>query len=77
MVPQSKQKIVDLVLLLLLYGCCIALASALWAEPGTLAMCYVLVSILALSKWHTKADVVTDVVAAVLGPIGEAVVVHY
>jgi hypothetical protein len=77
MVPQSKQKVVELALLLLLYGLCIALASALWAQPATLAICYVLVSILALSKWHAKADVVAYVVAAVLGPMGEAVVVHY
>lgn len=77
MVPQSKQKIVELVLLLLLYGLCVALASALWAQPAALAACYVLVSILVLLKWHAKADVVSYVVAAVLGPLGEAVVVHY
>jgi len=77
MARHSTQKIIELVLLLLLYALCIALASALWAQPATLAICYVLVSILALSKWHAKADVVAYVVAAVLGPMGEAVVVHY
>ena len=77
MLPQPRQKIVELVLLLLLYALCVALASALWLRPVTLAACYVLVSILALLTWHTKADVVSYVVAAILGPAGEAIVVHY
>jgi len=77
MVRCPTQKLVDLVLLLLLYALCVVLASALWSRPVTLTACYVLVSILALLKWHTKADVVSYVVAAVLGPAGEAVVVHY
>ena len=77
MVGPFTQKIVELVLLLFLYALCVALASALWLHPVTLAACYVLVSVLALLKWHTKADVVAYVVAAVLGPLGEAVVVHF
>jgi hypothetical protein len=76
MVRPFTQKIVDLVLLLLLYALCVALASALWLHPVTLVGCYVLVSILALLKWHTKADVVSYAVAAVLGPAGEAIVVY-
>ena len=77
MVGHSTQKVVELVLLLLLYALCVALASALWSRPVTLTACCVLLSILALLKWHTTADVVSYVVAAVLGPLGEAVVVHY
>jgi hypothetical protein len=77
MARPSTQKIVELVLLLLLYGLCVALASTLWAQPAMLAACYVLVSILALLKWHTAADVISYVVAAILGPAGEAVVVHF
>ena len=77
MAAQRRQKIVELVLLLLLYGLCVALASTLWPHPLTLTACCVLVSILALLKRHSKADLISYVVAAVLGPLGEAVVVHY
>jgi hypothetical protein len=49
----------------------------MWAHPVKLTGCYVLVSIFALCKWHTKADVFCYVVAAFLGPLGEVVVVYY
>jgi hypothetical protein len=68
---------VEFVLLLLVYGLCIALTSFLWAHPALLTGCYVLVSVLTLLKWHTRADVVAYAAAAVLGPLGEAVAVHY
>ena len=78
MVLQFKQKkTIEFVLLLLVYGLCIVLASALWAHPAKLTGCYVLISILTLLKWHTKADLFSYVAAAVLGPLGEAVAVHY
>jgi hypothetical protein len=77
MALQSKQKkTVELTLLLLVYGLCVGLAGALWAHPAKLTGCYVLVSILALLKWNTKADLVSYAAAAVLGPLGEAVAVY-
>ncbi len=66
----------EFALLLLVYGLCIALTSVLWAYPAALTGCYVLVSILTLIKWHTRADVVSFAAAAILGPLGEAVAVH-
>ncbi len=78
MVLQSKQKkMTELALLLLVYGLCVALASALWTHPAKLTGCYVLVSLLTALKWHTKADLVSYAAGAVLGPLGEAVAVHY
>ena len=78
MVLQSMQKkTIELVLLLLVYGLCFALASVLWAHPGWLTLCYAFVSIFTLLKWHTKADLVSYAAAVILGPLGEAVAVHY
>ncbi len=78
MVLQSKaKKAMELILLLVIYGLCIALASALWEHPVKLTGCFVLVSILTLLKWHNRADVVAYVAAAVLGPLGEAFAIHY
>jgi hypothetical protein len=78
MVLQSKlKKATGLILLVLVYGLCIALASALWAYPVKLTGCYVLISIFTLLKWHTRVDVVSYATAAVLGPLGEAFAVHF
>jgi hypothetical protein len=78
MVMQSKlKKTVQLTMLVSVYGLCIALASALWAHPAKLTGCFVLVSILTLIKWHTRADVIAYAAAAVLGPLGEAFAVYY
>jgi hypothetical protein len=71
------KKTMELFLLVSVYGVCIALASALWTHPVKLTGCFVLVSILALIKWHTRADVIAYGTAAVLGPLGEAFAVHY
>jgi hypothetical protein len=67
----------ELILLFLIYGLCVALASTLWTYPVMLTVCYVFVSILILLKWHTRADVVAYAATAVLGPLGEAITIHY
>ena len=67
----------EFISLFLVYGLCIALASSLWSYPLILTSCYALISVFILLKWHTRADVVAYVATAILGPLGEAIVVHY
>ncbi len=75
---QSKQKkSMELALLILVYGLCITLVSAFWPDPVKLTGCYVVVIIITLLKWHTKADLVAFAAGAILGPLGEVVGVHY
>jgi len=75
--PFRFKKTRELILLFLIYGLCVALASTLWAYPVMLTGCYVFVSVLILLKWHTRADVVAYATTAILGPLGEAVTIHY
>lgn len=75
---QSKHKaLVEMALLTMVYGFCIALASALWKHPLILTGAYALVSLVVFYKWHTTADVVAFLTAAVLGPLGESIAIHY
>ena len=59
-----------------LYALCIVLVGWLWHKPVTLTICYVVISILVLIKWHTKSDLLFYFVTFVLGPIGESVAIH-
>lgn len=78
MTLQSNHKsLIEIAILILVYGFCIALASALWKHPVILTGSYVLISIVVLIKWHTKADVISFTTAALLGPLGESIAIHY
>lgn len=78
MVLRSKYRaLIEMALLTLVYGFCIALASALWNHPMILTGAYVLVSFVVFYKWHSTADVVAFITAAVLGPLGESIAIHY
>ena len=59
------------------YALCIALASFLWPSPIVLSLCYILISIFMLYRWHTKSDLIFYFVAFVLGPTGEFVAVYF
>lgn len=62
---------------LIIYALCVALVSILWHRPIVLSLCYVLISIVMLYKWHTKSDVIFYCVAFVAGPVGEFVAVYF
>ena len=66
-----------LIILAVIYGVCAALASTLWDRPIALSLCYVLIGVFMLSKWHTRNDLLFYSVAFVLGPSAEAVAVRF
>jgi len=59
-----------------LYTLCIVLVGLFWHKPVVLTICYMALSIVALTKWHTKSDLLFYFVTFVLGPIGESVAVY-
>ena len=59
-----------------LYALCIVLVGLLWHKPVVLTTCYMALSIVALTKWHTKSDLLFYFVTFVLGPLGESVAVY-
>ena len=60
-----------------IYALSVALASILWRNPVILALCYILISLFMLYRWHTKSDLIFYFSAFVLGPIGELVATHF
>jgi hypothetical protein len=62
---------------LAVYVIAVGLASSLWRWPVALALCYVVMSGLVLYRWHTRGDLFFFGVAFVLGPVGEAVAIHF
>jgi len=60
-----------------IYALSVALASILWRNPVILALCYILISLFMLYRWHTKSDLIFYFAAFVLGPIGEFVATHF
>jgi hypothetical protein len=60
-----------------IYALSVALASILWRNPAILALCYILISLFMLYRWHTKSDLIFYFAAFVLGPIGELVATHF
>jgi hypothetical protein len=72
----SKMKSM-LIIVLGIYALSVALACILWRNPVALALCYILISLFMLSKWHAKSDLVFYFTAFVLGPIGELAATHY
>ncbi len=58
------------------YTLCIVLVGTLWNKPVTLTLCYIVISILVLMRWHTKSDLLFYFITFVLGPVGEAVAIY-
>ena len=67
----------ELIILVVIYALCVALASILWHKPIALSLCYILITVFMVSKWHDRSDLLFYSVAFVLGPTGEAVAVHF
>jgi hypothetical protein len=59
-----------------IYALCIILVGLLWHRPVILTICYVIISIVVLIKWHTKSDLLFYFVTFALGPIGESVAIY-
>jgi hypothetical protein len=62
--------------LLSIYALCIVLASLLWSSPVILSVCFLLIGISMLYRWHSKTDLLFFSVAFLVGPLGEAVAVR-
>jgi hypothetical protein len=60
-----------------LYAICIVLVGLLWHKPILLTICYVAISIVGLSKWHTNSDLLFYSITFILGPVGESVAVYF
>lgn len=67
----------DLTLELCIYALCIILVGLLWHKPVILTICYAVISLVVLIKWHTKSDLFFYFVAFVLGPAGESVAIYF
>ena len=52
------------------------LVGSLWHKPVTLTICYVVISIVVLMKWHTKSDLLFYFITFILGPLGESVAIY-
>jgi hypothetical protein len=66
-----------LVIELGIYLVAIGLVCLLWQMPIVLALCFVVMSILVLCRWHTRIDLFIYGVGFVLGPGGEMVAIHF
>jgi hypothetical protein len=58
------------------YALCIVLVGSLWHRPIILTICYIVISILVLMRWHTNSDLLFYFITFVLGPIGESVAIY-
>jgi hypothetical protein len=66
-----------LVIELGIYLAAVGLVCLLWARPVVLALCFVVMSLLVLWRWHTRSDLLIYGVAFVLGPGGEMLAIHF
>ena len=66
----------ELVFELCIYIASIILVGFLWHEPAILTIFYVIVSVILLTKWHEKSDVIFYFVSFSLGSIGEAFAIY-
>jgi len=66
----------EIVFELCIYIISIISVGLLWHEPGILTISYVVISIIMLTKWHEKSDVIFYFVAFGLGPTGEAFAIY-
>ena len=60
-----------------IYVSCFSLASFLWEKPAVLLLCLATISTLMLRRWHLRSDVFFYIAGFVLGPLGEAMAVHF
>jgi putative membrane protein len=60
-----------------IYVASLSLVSFLWQKPMLLLLCLVTLSALMLCRWHQRSDVFFYLVGFVLGPLGEAMAVHF
>ncbi len=67
----------ELVFELCIYVVSVVSAGFLWREPGILTIFYVVITIIMLTKWHERNDVIFYLVAFSLGPIGEAFAIYF
>ncbi len=66
----------ELLFELCIYAISVALAGLLWRKPPILTISYVTISIIMLTKWHERSDLIFYFVAFGLGPIGEVFAVY-
>lgn len=66
----------ELVFELCIYAISVALAGLFWRKPPILTISYVIISIITLTKWHERSDLIFYFVAFGLGPIGEAFAIY-
>jgi hypothetical protein len=59
-----------------IYILCIVLVGTLWHKPVILTICYAVISVAVLMKWHTKIDLLFYSITFVLGPIGEFMAIY-
>ena len=66
----------ELVFELCIYIISIILAGIFWHEPFILTIFYVVISVIMLTKWHEKSDLIFYFVAFSLGTIGGAFAIY-
>lgn len=67
----------DLIIEAAIYIVVLSLASFLWPEPVVLSLCLAAISALMLWRWHEPSDACCYAAGFVLGPLGEAMAVHF
>ncbi len=60
-----------------IYIACIGCAGLMWQRPIVLTVCYVAISVLLLTKYHTRGDLVYFFVPFFMGPLGELLPVAF
>ena len=60
-----------------IYIACIGLAGLLWQRPVLLAICYIAISAVILTFYHSKGDLIYFFVPFFLGPLGEMVPIAF
>jgi uncharacterized membrane protein YoaT (DUF817 family) len=60
-----------------IYVAAIGVVCLFWRMPMVLALCFVVMSILVLCRWHTRSDLFLYSIAFVLGPAAEVVAIHF
>jgi len=66
----------ELVFELGIYAISIILVGFFWRAPAILTIFYVMISLIMLTQWHEKSDLIFYFVAFSLGPIGETFAIY-
>jgi hypothetical protein len=67
----------ELIFELSIYALSLILLASLWNRPVTLTVCYGVISLVVLLKWHTNRYISIYLVAFILGSIAEAIAVYF